>query len=150
MSEQTNKKMKKPKVPDFEKKPFFLCAKKQGGVALTKGQIKDIKLRRKILRQEMKEMGIKDRREFEVMASGMNLYFDKSGRLATLRLLLQGKGSLLLLGMALAVVLALFGISWVTSLRGHFTINMSEGMFREGFTLCETPDFKNPTTFLVK
>ena len=97
MAERNNEKMKKPKIPDSEKKPFFLFAKKQGGVPLTKGQIKDIKLRRKLLRQEMKEMGIKDRKEFEVMASGMNLYFDKSGKFATMRLLFSGKGGLLLL-----------------------------------------------------
>ena len=149
MAEQNNGKMKKPKIPDSEKMPFFLFAKKQGGVALTKGQIKDIKLRRKLLRQEMKEMGIKDRKEFEVMASGMNLYFDKSGKFATMRLLFSGKGGLLLLCLAIMAVVVLFALSWITTLRGHFTINMSEGMFREGFTLSETADFANPTTYLV-
>ena len=149
MAERNNEKMKKPKIPDSEKKPFFLFAKKQGGVPLTKGQIKNIKLRRKLLRQEMKEMGIKDRKEFEVMASGMNLYFDKSGKFATLRLLLSTKGGMLLLCLAIMVVVVLFALSWITTLRGHFTINMSEGMFREGFTLSETADFANPTTYLV-
>ena len=149
MAERNNETMKKPKIPDSEKKPFFLFAKKQGGVPLTKGQIKDIKLRRKLLRQEMKEMGIKDRKEFEVMASGMNLYFDKSGKFATARMLFSGKGGLLLLCLAIMVVVVLFALSWITTLRGHFTINMSEGMFREGFTLSETADFANPTTYLV-
>lgn len=149
MAERNDKTMKKPKIPDSEKMPFFLFAKKQGGVPLTKGQIKDIKLRRKLLRQEMKEMGIKDRKEFEVMASGMNLYFDKSGKFATMRLLFSGKGGLLLLCLAIMVVVVLFALSWITTLRGHFTINMSEGMFREGFTLSETADFANPTTYLV-
>ena len=139
----------KAKIPATGKKPLFLFAKKQGGVPLTREQIKDIKLRRKILRREMKEMGIKKREDFEVTASGMNLYFDKSSKFPTMRMLFKGRGALLLLLLSIMVVVVLFALSWITTLRGHFTINMSEGMFREGFTLSENPEFTNPSTYLV-
>jgi hypothetical protein len=42
----------------------------------------------------------------------------------------------------------LFIFSLVQQMRGRFTINLSEGMFRKGFTLSESEGFDNPTTQL--
>ncbi len=145
----SEKKKELKDIPPTEDKPFFLFAKKRGGVALTKSEIKEIKQGRKKLRKDMKELGIKDRKEFELTASSLSLYFDKNSKMAMLLWFLKGKGGILLLVSALLVMTSLFAISWITTMRGHFTINMSSDMFREGFTLSETADFKNPTTYLV-
>ena len=42
----------------------------------------------------------------------------------------------------------LFLFSLITQTRGYFTINLSDGMFKEGFTLSETVGFENPSTQL--
>ena len=145
----SDKKKQMKDIPPTDDKPFFLFAKKRGGVALTKSEIKEIRQGRKKIRREMKELGIKDRKEFELTASSVGLYFDKNSKWAMLLWFLKGKGGILLLASALLVLTSLFAVSWITTMRGHFTINMSNDLFREGFTLSETADFKNPTTYLV-
>ena len=129
-----------------QRRPFF--RRKRAGVELTREQVAAIKLGRRQLRRELKERGIKGREEFNLMASGLGFYFDKSRLLLFLSWLLHGRGLWALAGAAAALVGVLFLYSTVTQLRGHFTINMSDGMFREGFVLSETEDFKNPTTHL--
>lgn len=115
---------------------------------LTKEQIRAIKKGRKLLRKEMRAKGFKEKSDFELTASNMGLYFDKKKGLAGLLWFFHGRGLLALLA-ALSVLMAvMFLFSAVTQLQGHFTINMSDGLFKEGFTLSETPDFKNATTHL--
>jgi hypothetical protein len=79
----------------------------------------------------------------------MNLYFDRGGKRALVKLFFRGKGGLLLLGAAILLILALWMVSWITAMRGHFTINMSSDLFSEGFALSETPDFAHPTSYLM-
>ena len=129
-----------------QRRPIF--KKKRGGVVLSREQVKAIKLGRKKLRKELKARGVKDKKEFEVTASSLGLYFDKNRFLALLRWLTHGRGLWALLGALLALLTAVFAYSAVTQLQGHFTINMSDGMFKEGFVLSETEDFANPTTHL--
>ena len=139
----------KPRLTWSERKPFFLFRKKRSGVVLTRGQIKDIKRKRKHLRREMRAKGIKKREDIEVIASGQNLYFDRGGKLAAFKFAMKSKGGLLLLGAAVVLLLALWLVSWITTMRGHFTINMSHDLFSEGFSLSETADFENPTSQLM-
>ncbi|MBE6967637.1 MAG: hypothetical protein E7444_04260 [Ruminococcaceae bacterium] len=116
--------------------------------ALTREQVKAIKNGRKLLRKEMRAKGLKEKSDFELTAANMGLYFDKSRWLAWLLWFFHGKGLGVLLGALLLLLLALFLFSTVTQLRGHFTINMSDGLFQEGFVLSETRDFANPVTHL--
>ena len=58
MSEQNTSKKPEIKISYSEKKPFFLFAKKQSGVALTRAQIKEIKQGREKLRRDMRAQGI--------------------------------------------------------------------------------------------
>ncbi len=119
--------------------------KKRAGIELTKSEIKAIKEGRKKLRKEMRAQGLKSRQDFELTASTLGLYFDKNN--AFLAWVWQHwLGSLLGLLAAFLVILFLFSI--LQYLRGHYTINLSEGMFAEGFTLSETADFLQPTTQL--
>ena len=133
-------------VGDVQRRPFF--RRKRGGVVLTRQQVKAIKRGRKLLRRDMKKRGLKRKEDFELMASGMGLYFDKSRGLLFLWWLFRGRGLWALAGAAAALMSLLFLYSTITQLKGHFTINMSDGLFREGFVLSETSDFKNATTHL--
>lgn len=117
----------------------------RAGIVLTKEEVKAIKLGRKKLRKELKEAGIKSKKEFELTASSLMLYFDKPKFLAVLPWLFGGKGLWLLFGALALLLLTLVIMSIVTELRGHFTINLSDGLFKEGFSLSETVGFENPT-----
>ncbi len=128
-----------------EHKQRRLFKRTRGGIELTREEVKEIKEGRKKLRKQLRERGIKSRKEFEMVASGLGLYFDKRKWFPLLLWFLHGRALWALLGALAALMLALFGFSVISQLRGHFTINMSESMFREGFTLSETIGFENPT-----
>lgn len=133
---------------DEERKQHGPFKKKRGGIVLTRDEVKEIKAGRKKLRKEMKAMGIKSKKEFELTASSLGLYFDKNRMLALLWWFLWGKGGLLLLGLAALLMAMLYGFSLITQLQGHFTISMSDDLFKEGFALSETVGFENPVSHL--
>lgn len=137
-----NKEIKK------EQRQRGIFKKKRAGEVLTKDEIRAIKAGRKKLRREMREMGIKSKKEFELTASGLELYFDKNKKSALFFWLFFGKGGWLLLAAGLLLLAALYAISFVTELKGHFTISLSDEMFRQGFTISETVGFENPTAHL--
>ena len=114
---------------------------------LTKTEIREIRKGREKLKREMRAKGIYSKDEFELTASGMGWYFDES-KLFPFLWLFHGRGLALLLGAAIAFLAALFLMSAVSQMQGHFTINMSDKMFREGFSLSETEDFKNTSSHL--
>lgn len=129
-----------------QRRPFF--KRKRSGEVLTREQVIAIKKGRKVLRKEMKAQGLKNKSDFELTASNMGLYFDKHRWWLWLLWFFHGRGLLALLGALALLITTLFIYSTVTQMRGHFTINMSDGLFREGFVLSETADFANPTTHL--
>ncbi len=155
MAKEKNKKpnapesLDEPKITGEERRQRGLLKKYRGGVELTQQQVREIKEGRKKLRREMKQLGIGSKKEFELTASSLGLYFDKNRKTALLLWFIKQNALGLLLGTALVLLMSLFGISMITRMRGHFTINMSSDMFREGFTLSETRDFEKPTTNLV-
>ena len=128
-----------------QKKQRSPIKRTRAGIELTRDEIREIKAGRKKLWQDMKAAGIADRKEFELTAASMMLYMDKPKFLAILPWLFGGKGLFLLLGAFGVVLLALLAMSMVTELRGHFTINLSDGMFKEGFSLSDTISFESPT-----
>lgn len=138
-------KEKEPKITGAEKKQHGPFKKKRAGVVLSKDEVKAIKAGRKKLRREMKARGIKSKREFELTAGSLGLYFDKRSAFWAW-LLSHWLVTLIGLGIALLLVLTIFSL--VQQIRGHFTINLSEGMFKEGFVLADNVEFENPTTYL--
>lgn len=144
-----NKKSDEPKITGEEKRQMWPFKKYRGGIELTEKQVQEIKEGRKKLRRDMKTLGIKSKKEFELTASSLGLYFDKNRKTALLWWFLHHNALWLLLGATLLLLVTLFGISIITKMRGHFTVNMSSDLFREGFTLSETRDFEKPTTNLV-
>ncbi len=123
-----------------------LLKRKRAGAVLTRDEVKAIKAGRKKLRKEMRQMGLKEKSDFEVTASSLGLYFDKRHGALLAWLLRHWLGGLLTLLALLLLAVLLF--SAVSQARGYFTINLSGEMFREGFTLSETKEFENPTTQL--
>lgn len=117
-----------------------LTWRRRGGQRLTREQVYEIKAGRKKLRKEMREYGIKSKKEFELTASSLGLYFDKP-RFGFLWFF-SGRGLWVLLGALGLLALALTLLSLVTQMRGLFTINMSQRMFREGYSLSEEADFR--------
>lgn len=132
------------KITGAERKQRRLFKKRRGGVVLSEDEVIAIKAGRKKLRAEMRAMGIKSKKEFELTASGMGLYFDKR-RGGLLLWFFRGRGLLALLGALALLLLAVWAFSAITELRGHFTINLGDDMFREGFSLSETAGFENPS-----
>lgn len=128
-----------------EREQRRLFKKKRGGVVLSKDEVLEIKAGRKKLRKDMKAQGQKSKKEFELTASSLGLYFDKRG------LWFRTHRWALMAGLmaAMAVFLgSLYLFAKVTEMRGHFTIRMDSEMFRNGFVLSETEDFTNATTYL--
>lgn len=123
-----------------------ILKRKRAGEVLTREQVKAIKLGRKVLRREMKAKGLKKKSDFELTASSMGLYFDKRNGL--LLLLFKGRGLWLLAAALALLMLTLFLYSTVTQLRGHFTVNLSDDLFREGFVLSDSVGFERPSTHL--
>ncbi|MBE6788368.1 MAG: hypothetical protein E7539_01750 [Ruminococcaceae bacterium] len=146
MDELNNK--KQPKITGAERKQRGPFKKRRAGIVLSKDEVIKIKQGRKKLRKQMREMGIKSKKEFELTASSLGLYFDKNRRFAIIIWLFSGKGLWALLGAGALAMLMLYGLSAITDLRGHFTISMSDELFREGFTISETRGFENPTSHL--
>lgn len=122
--------------------------RKRSGEELTREQVRAIKQGRKLLRKEMKARGLKGKSDFELTASSFGLYFDKPPLVLWLMWFFHGRALWTMLSALLLLMAVLFLFSTITQLRGHFTINMSDGLFREGFVLSETADFENPTTHL--
>ena len=118
---------------------------KRAGQVLNEGEVRAIKIGRKKLRAELKARGITKKKDFELIASSMGLYFDRNGGLLWFLWFFHGKGLAALLGALAALLGVLFLFSMVTETQGHFTINMSDGMFREGFSLCDEITFAEPS-----
>lgn len=129
-----------------EKKQHRLFKYRRAGVVLTEDEVKAIKVGRKKLRKEMRARGIKSKKEFELTASSLGLYFDKRRPAWLLWWWSHWLGALL--GALLALLAVLFIFALVQKMRGHFTINLSEEMFKDGFVLSDSVGFENPTTEL--
>lgn len=128
-----------------ESKQKRIFKKTRAGEKLSQDEVKAIKQGRKKLRRELRSRGIKSRKEFELTAASLGLYFDKNKRFGLLLWFFHGRGLWALLGAAIALIAVLFALSLVSQMQGHFTINMSDAMFKEGFSLSETIEFENPT-----
>ena len=128
-----------------QKTPF---KKTRGGEVLTKNEVAEIKEGRKKLRRDLKKAGIKGKKDFEVTASSLGLYFDKNKKLALFWWFLAKRGGWILLALGALGLGALYAFSVISEYRGHFTISMSNDMFKAGFSISDSEDFKKPTSHL--
>ena len=131
--------LRPPKPTGAEKKQHGPFKKTRAGVVLSKDEVKAIKAGRKKLRKEMRSRGIKSKKEFEIVAGSLGLYFDKKRPPAWLLL----HWPLALLAALLALLGVLFIFSLVQRMRGLYTVNLSDGMLKEGFVLADNKEFKD-------
>lgn len=120
----------------------------------TKAERKWIKKERKKLRKELKAKGITSRQDFENIAHDLGLVLDNRHRwLAWFWLwghnLLSNLGLKSLLAATAAALALLFATSILSEQAGSFTVNLTTDMLYSGFSLCETPDFAEPSTRLI-
>ncbi len=134
--------------PIGKKQRRLFFKRRRASTVLTREQVKAIEQGRKLLKKQLKEQGLKTKEDFELMATQMGLYFDKNGFLLWWRWLMHGRAIWALLGALALLLLTLMVFSSVTQLQGHFTINMSADLFREGFVLSDNVAFENATTYL--
>ena len=132
-----------PNLAEHRQRRIF--KRRRAGVVLSREEVKAIKEGRKKLRKEMKGRGIKSKKEFEIVAGSLGLYFDK--RRGFIFWLFR-HWLAALIGALLAMLLVLFVFSMITKMRGLFTISLADDMFKEGFVLSETEDFKITSTEL--
>lgn len=138
--------MSGPSNAGADREPMFkLFRKTRGGVALTREEVRYIRAERKKLKKQMKKAGVYTKYEFETTASSLGLYFDKRRGLLLLWWFSGGRWLWGLLGAAALLLIALFFMTTVSQMRGYFTINLSDRLFRQGFVLSETEDFAQPS-----
>ena len=126
-----------PQLKETRQRRIF--KRRRAGVVLSRELVKEIKAGRKKLRREMKARGIKSKREFELVAGSLGLYFDK--RKGFLFWLLgHWLGTLITAMLLMFIVLFIFSL--IPKLRGYFTISLDGQMLREGFVLSEAKDFE--------
>ena len=127
---------------------YGIFRKRRSGVLLTRAEIREIKEGRKKLRAELRRHGEKSRKEFEITASSLGLYFDKNRFWSLLKWFMVTKGGWILLALAGLLLLLFYAISFITQLRGHFTVSLSDDLFDEGFSISEDATFRIPTSHL--
>lgn len=120
-----------------------LFKKTRAGVVLTRDEVKAIEAGRKKLRRELRERGLKEKSDFELTAASLGLYYDKPHGALLKWLMSHWLGGLL--GLLALLLLAVLLFSTISHTRGFYTVNLTDGMFREGFTLSESASFENPT-----
>ncbi len=130
-----------------EKKPLIF-KKTRAGIQLTKTEVKYIKKERKKLRKLLKKKGLKRKEDFEQTASSLGLYFDDKRRFGLLFWWFKKNGLWALLASLIALLTVMYLFSTITEMKGHFTINMSSSMFKNGFVLSEDSEFGNPSANL--
>jgi hypothetical protein len=142
---------KKPETPKTKPVEYTTGGKsgafkrKRAGVVLSREEVKAIKQGRRKLRKEMRQRGIKGKDDFELTAGSLGLYFDKKSAFWAwiFSHWIWALAGLLTLFMAVLLV-----YSTVQQMRGYYTVNLTSGMFKEGFTLSDTADFSTSTTQL--
>ena len=127
-----------------------ILKKTRGGVTLDEKEIQEIISGRKKLKADMKAMGIKNRKEFEITASSLGLYFDKKTKPILFGLFMSRYGGWIAGVFALLLMLSLWGMSVISQIKGHFTVNVTDDLFKEGFSISENADFTNPTSHLFQ
>ena len=124
-----------------------LFKKKRAGVLLTENEVREIREGRKKLRKDLLDLGIKSKKDFELTASSMGLYYDRR-KGGALLLFLKARWLLALILALVLVLTTFFVMSLVTKMRGHFTVNMNHELFNEGFSVSESQSFLKPSSTL--
>lgn len=121
---------------------------------LTRKEKKEIRIKRRALRKDLKRRGIKSKSEFEVIAQQMGLvYGGKALGIPALFWrfvdLLRRMGAMWVLLGSLGVLSTVMMYAKLANSKGDFTISLSGDLTKKGFVLSETEDFRDPQVRLV-
>lgn len=125
---------------------------KKAGVLLTRAEVAKIKAGRKQLRADMKKAGIKDKKDKKILETASGSYFDERKAFKALGWIVKGRVLIAILLALLAVLTTMFLLSEVTKMKGHFSVNITEDLFEQGFSIGEElvdGHIKNPTSYLA-
>lgn len=124
-----------------------------------RAQVKEVWQKRKEMRKDLKLNGIKGRADTEFFAKEVGLEYPEgtfmrgvttvSAWLSRAAVMIKASITLKSVLAILAAILAgTFIVAYITEEKGHFTINLTADMLREGFQISENPDFATPSTRL--
>lgn len=127
--------------------------------AQQKKDIAEIKAKRKDLKKDLKLNGLSGKADFEFFAKDLGLSYPegtKEAFFANTGAKLSEAGrwakrnftTTTALIIATLLLLAIFLIAYISEERGHFTVNLTTEMLRDGFELSETVGFDKPKTRL--
>ena len=145
--------------PPKEEKRKLTPEEKKAAREFRKSEVKRIKQGRKELKKDLRLNGIRKRSEFEFFAEDLDLSYPegtwqaaatKAGAKLSRILQVVKTGITLrrVLIFLLILLAATFLIAYITEEKGHFTINLTADMLRDGFQISETSDFKETNTRL--
>ena len=143
---------KQQKKLERQNKPHPLRYKK-AGERLTRAEVAEIKAAKKKLKADVKAAGITNKDDIKILEVAKGAYFDDP-KLAKPFIKLFGRGGAVvaLLISLIAVLAAIWGLSEITKMKGHFSVNLTPEMYKEGFSVSETLDkdghVAKPTSYL--
>ena len=145
--------------PPKEEKRKLTPEEKKAAREFRKSEVKRIKQGRKELKKDLRLNGIRKRSEFEFFAEDLDLSYPEGTWQAfatrtgaklsrILQVVKTGITLRRVLIFLLILLAATFLIAYITEEKGHFTINLTADMLRDGFQISETSDFKETNTRL--
>ena len=132
------------------KKPHPLGYKK-AGVRLTRAEVAEIRSMRKKLRTDVKAAGITNREDIKILEAAKGAYFDQPKLAKPLLAFISGRVIAVILVTLVAALALLFAMSEITKMKGHFSVNVTQDLFKQGFSIgekLEDGNVKNPTSYL--
>lgn len=121
---------------------------------LTRKEKKEIRIKRRALRKDLKRRGIRSKSEFEIIAQQMGLVY--GGRALGIPAFfwrvvdfLRRAGVLWVLAGGVGLLSMVMIYARMANAKGDFTISLSGELKKKGFVLSETEDFRDPQVRLV-
>ena len=150
---------KKTKQTDDEPKHRKTSAERRAERQARNEEVRDIWNKRKEMRKDLRLNGIKGRADTEFFAQEVGLDYPKGTFMHAVttvsaglsRMMVMIKASITIksvLAILAAILAATFLVAYISEEKGHFTINLTADMLREGFQISTTPDFATPSTRL--
>ena len=151
MTKEEKAQIKQQKKIERLNKPHPLKYKK-AGIILTRAEVAKIKADKKVLRAKMKEAGLKGKKDRQILEASSGAYFDQRKSTKALAVLVKGRVLLAIFLILLAVLSVMFALSEISKMRGHFSVNLTDDLFKEGFSIGESVkdgQIVNPTSYLA-
>ncbi len=124
---------------------------KKAGIRLTRAEVAEIKAAKRKLRADVKAAGITNRDDIKILETAKGAYFDKPKVAKSILFFVSGRVIAVILAALVATLALLFAMSEITKMKGHFSVNITPDLFKQGFSIGEELEdgkVKNPTSYL--